>query len=31
MDGATLAAALAGKPVLKQEVFDELMISGAGI
>jgi Rrf2 family protein len=31
MDGATLAAVLAGKPVLKQEVFDELMISGAGI
>ena len=31
MDGATLAAVLAGKPVLRQEVFDEVLISGAGI
>ena len=31
MDGASLASVLAGQPVLEQEVFDELLISGAGI
>ena len=31
MDGASLAAVLRGQPVLTQEVFDEVMISGAGI
>ena len=31
MDDASLAAVLTGQPVLKREVFDELMISGAGI
>lgn len=31
MDGASLAAVMTGQPVLKQEVFDELLTSGAGI
>jgi Rrf2 family protein len=31
MDGASLASVMTGQPVLKQEVFDEMMISGAGI
>jgi Rrf2 family protein len=31
MDGASLAAVLTGQPVLRQEVFDDLMVSGAGI
>jgi Rrf2 family protein len=31
MDSASLAGVLTGQPVLKREVFDEMMISGAGI
>ncbi len=31
MDGATLASVLAGRPVVEHEVFDELLIFGAGI
>jgi Rrf2 family protein len=31
MDNASLASVMTGSPVLKQEVFDELMVSGAGI
>jgi Rrf2 family protein len=31
MDGASLAAVMAGQPVQKHEIFDEMLISGAGI
>jgi Rrf2 family protein len=31
MDSATLAAVLTGQPVAQHEVFDEMLISGAGI
>jgi Rrf2 family protein len=31
MDNATLASVFAGQPVQKQEVFDDLLIGGAGI
>ncbi|MCX6081750.1 MAG: Rrf2 family transcriptional regulator [Chloroflexi bacterium] len=31
MDNTTLAAAFAGQPVLQQEIFDDVLIGGAGI
>lgn len=31
MDNASLASVLAGRPVLKQEVFDDALVAGAGI
>jgi hypothetical protein len=31
MDNASLASVAAGKPVLSHEVFDEILIGGAGI
>jgi DNA-binding IscR family transcriptional regulator len=31
MDSTTLAAAFSGEPVRRQEVFDDLLMGGAGI
>jgi DNA-binding IscR family transcriptional regulator len=31
MDGASLADVLTGRPVQRQEIFDEVLMSGAGI